>query len=53
MFQLNWVYEIMRTPVRVDGRDVIDQTAAKKARFLYKEVGKGVFFDPLENEKRA
>ena len=38
---LKWAYEIMRTPVIVDGRNVIDQSAAEKSGFLYKGVGKG------------
>jgi len=38
---LKWTYEIMRTPVIVDGRNVIDQSAAEKTGFVYKGVGKG------------
>jgi UDP-N-acetyl-D-mannosaminuronic acid dehydrogenase len=38
---LNWAREIMRTSIIVDGRNVIDPIAAKKAGFLYIGIGKG------------
>jgi hypothetical protein len=38
---LDWAREIMRIPIIVDGRNVIDAIAARKAGFLYKGIGKG------------
>jgi UDP-N-acetyl-D-mannosaminuronic acid dehydrogenase len=38
---LKRAYEIMRTPIIIDGRDVIDQASAEKMGFLYKGIGKG------------
>jgi UDP-N-acetyl-D-mannosaminuronic acid dehydrogenase len=38
---LNWAHEIMRTPIIVDGRNVIDPATAQKAGFQYKGIGKG------------
>lgn len=39
---LGQAHEIMRTPIIVDGRNVIDQVTADKAGFVYKGIGKGV-----------
>ena len=33
--------KLMRTPIIVDGRDVIDKKRAERAGFLYKGIGKG------------
>jgi len=38
---LNKIKSLMRTPIIVDGRNVLDQTKAEKAGFLYKGIGKG------------
>jgi UDP-N-acetyl-D-mannosaminuronic acid dehydrogenase len=32
---------LMRTPIIIDGRNVLDRTKAKKAGFVYKGIGKG------------
>jgi UDP-N-acetyl-D-mannosaminuronic acid dehydrogenase len=39
---LNWGREIMRSPIVVDGRNVIDTDTAPKAGFTYKGIGKRV-----------
>ena len=42
-FKLNLkkVKSLMRTPIIIDGRNVLDRTKAEKAGFLYKGIGKG------------
>jgi len=42
-FKLNLkkLKSLMRTPIIVDGRNVLDQTKAEKAGFLYRGIGKG------------
>ena len=42
-FKLNLkkVKSLMRTPIIVDGRNVLDRTKAEKVGFLYKGIGKG------------
>jgi UDP-N-acetyl-D-mannosaminuronic acid dehydrogenase len=40
---LSKLKKIMKTPIIIDGRDVIDPEKAKGAGFLYKGVGKGNF----------
>jgi len=43
---LNWAHEIMRTPIIVDGRNVIDGSTARQTGFLYKGIGKGIGSNP-------
>jgi UDP-N-acetyl-D-mannosaminuronic acid dehydrogenase len=38
---LTWLKDIMRTPILVDGRDVLDAGAVRAAGFTYEAVGKG------------
>jgi UDPglucose 6-dehydrogenase len=38
---LKKVKSLMRTPIIVDGRNVLDRAKAEKAGFLYKGIGKG------------
>jgi UDP-N-acetyl-D-mannosaminuronic acid dehydrogenase len=38
---LTWLKDIMRTPILVDGRDVLDAETARAAGFTYQAVGKG------------
>ena len=42
-FRLNLkkVKSLMRTPIIVDGRNVLDRVKAERAGFLYKGIGKG------------
>jgi len=42
-FKLNLkkIKSLMRTPIIVDGRNVLDRAMAEKAGFLYKGIGKG------------
>jgi UDPglucose 6-dehydrogenase len=36
-----WLKEIMRTPVLIDGRNVFQAKAARRAGFSYRAIGKG------------
>jgi len=42
-FKLNLkkLKSLMRTPIIVDGRNVLDQAKAEKAGFVYRGIGKG------------
>ena len=42
-FSLNFstLRKLMRTPIIVDGRNVLDKKRAEKAGFLYRGIGKG------------
>jgi UDPglucose 6-dehydrogenase len=39
--KLSKLKSLMRTPIIVDGRNVIDRAKAERAGFIYKGIGKG------------